>query len=238
MTTFVLVAGAFHGAWAWEKVQRLFEADGHTVHAVDLTGQGAKAELATPDTNVSTHIDDVVQVIEGADLHNVVLVGHSYSGIVVTGAADRVRDRIAHIVYTDATVPTDGMSAADYAGPTITQAALDAANGDWRVDNFFPISKFGPFADADAQARFAAKLVKHPMASLFEKVRLEKQPIERRTFVRSTLDPMAIFDAFAAHAKTAPDWEYYEIRTGHNAMLTAPDELAAILLSIEKATGE
>ena len=232
MTTFVLVAGAFHGAWAWDHVKRLLEADGHIVHAVDLTGQGAKIALATPQTNLSTHVDDVVRTIEDEDLHDVVLVGHSYSGIVVTGAADRVRDRIAHVVYTDATVPTDGRSAEDYAGPVMTKAALDAANGDWRVGNFFPIAKFGPFADADAQARFVAKLVKHPMATFFEKVRLEHPPIERRTFVRSTLDPMALFDAFAAHARAAPDWEYHEIRTGHDAMLTEPETLARILGAI------
>ena len=232
MTTFVMVAGAFHGAWAWERVQRVLEAEGHAVHAVDLTGQGAKTELATPQTNLSTHIGDVVKVIEGENLHDVVLVGHSYSGMVVTGAADKLSGRVAHIVYTDATVPADGMSAADYAGPALTQASLAAANGDWQVGNFFPMSKFGPFADADAQERFTAKLVKHPMASFFEKIRLQNPPVARRTFVRSTLDPMALFDSFAANAKASPDWDYYEIRTGHDAMLTAPDELAAILRSV------
>ncbi len=233
MTNFVLVAGAFHGAWAWEKVRPLLEAQGHVVHAVDLTGQGEKIGLATPDTNLSTHIDDVVRVIETENLSDVVLVGHSYSGLVVTGAADKVIRRVAHIVYTDATVPADGLSAADYAGPTLTQAALAAANGDWQVDNFFPIAKFGPFADVRAQESFTAKLVKHPMASFFEKIRLENPPVRRRTFVRSTLDPMALFETFAAHARMSPDWDYHEIRTGHDAMLTAPEALADILGSIE-----
>lgn len=234
MTTFVLVAGAFHGAWAWESVANLLERDGHRVYAVDLTGQGALEHLATPETSLSTHIDDVVKVIERADLHDIVLVGHSYSGIVVTGAADRVRDRIAVLVYLDATVPTHGMSAADYAGTALTQVALETAAGDWRVANFFPVAKFGPFADAEAQALFSSKLVKHPMATFFEKIRLDNPPVERRSFIRSTRDPMAIFDTFAAHARAAPDWIYHELATGHDAMLTAPDDLAAILLSLSR----
>ena len=149
-------------------------------------------------------MDDVRQVIEAANLRDVVLVGHSYSGMVVTGAAD-------------------------YAGPATAQAALDPAAGDWRVANFFPIAKFGPFANRDAKMSFSEKLIEHPIATLFNKIRLDKLPVERRTFVRSTLDPMALFDAFAEHAKTSPDWSYHEIGTGHDAMLTAPETLAGIL---------
>ena len=114
-------------------------------------------------------------------------------------------------------------SAADYAGPALTQFAMDAAKGDWLVRNFFPISKFGPFVDAAEQAAFTSKLVGHPMATFFEKISLVNPAVERRTFIRSTLDPpMAIFDAFAAHARVAPDWHYFEIETGHDSMLTAP----------------
>ena len=233
MTTFVLVAGAFHGAWAWAEVVRLLEADGHAAHAIDLTGQGARAHAATPETSLSTHIGDVVEFVEQQDIRDVVLVGHSYSGLVVTGAADRMRDRVAHIVYTDATVPTDGMSAADYAGPAMTKTALDAAGGDWLVGNFLPLSKFGPFANDAAQAEFAARLGKHPVATFFDKIELRNAPVERRTFVRSTRDPLALFEAFAVEARTSPDWAYHEIATGHDAMLTAPDEVAAILAGVE-----
>lgn len=235
MTTFVLVAGAFHGAWAWEAVVRLLEAGGHIAHAIDLTGQGARAHAATPETSLSTHIGDVVDCVERRDLRDVVLVGHSYSGLVVTGAADRMRGRVAHIVYTDATVPTDGMSAADYAGPAMTKAALDAAAGDWLVGNFLPLSKFGPFASAVAEAEFAARLGKHPVKTFFDKIELRNAPVERRTFVRSTRDPLALFESFAAQARMSPDWTYHEIATGHDAMLTAPHELAAILAGVESS---
>lgn len=232
MTDYVLVAGAFHGAWAWDQVGALLTAAGHRVHAVDLTGQGARARLATPATDLSTHIEDVMRVLVEADLHDAILVGHSYAGLVVTGAADRAGDRVRHLVYTDATVPEDGKSAADYAGEAMTRAVIELAGDDWQVANFFPLAKFGPFADADAEAAFDARLVKHPLATFFEPIRLANPPIARRTFVRSTLDPMPLFEAFAQHARTSPDWTYHELATGHDAMLTAPVDLARLLVAL------
>jgi len=108
--TFVIVHGAWGGGWAFKEVERLLRADGHLVYRPTLTGQGERVHLSGPDVSLSTHIQDVVNVIEWEDLHDVVLVGHSYGGMVVTGVADRVPDRIGHLIYLDAMVPEDGES--------------------------------------------------------------------------------------------------------------------------------
>jgi pimeloyl-ACP methyl ester carboxylesterase len=108
--TFVIVHGAWGGGWAFREVERLLRADGHIVYRPTLTGQGERVHLSSPDVGLNTHIQDVVNVIEWEDLHDVVLVGHSYGGMVVTGVADRIPDRIAHLIYLDAMVPEDGES--------------------------------------------------------------------------------------------------------------------------------
>jgi pimeloyl-ACP methyl ester carboxylesterase len=109
--TFVIVHGAWGGGWAFKEVDRLLRADGHTVYRPTLTGQGERVHLASPDIGLRTHIDDVVNTILFEDLHDVVLLGHSYGGMVITGVADRIPERIAHLIYLDAMVPEDGEGA-------------------------------------------------------------------------------------------------------------------------------
>lgn len=106
--TFVIVHGAWGGGWAFKKVQQLLNADGHTVYRPTLTGQGERVHLASPEVGLETHIIDVVNTILYEDLHDIVLVGHSYGGMVVTGVADRIPDRIGHIIYLDACLPENG----------------------------------------------------------------------------------------------------------------------------------
>jgi pimeloyl-ACP methyl ester carboxylesterase len=108
--TIVIVHGAWGGSWAFRQVEALLTARGHRVHRVALTGLGERVHLATPEVGLSTHIDDVVNHLVFDDLKDVVLVGHSYGGMVVTGAADRVPERIRRLVYLDAFVPEDGDS--------------------------------------------------------------------------------------------------------------------------------
>src|SRR5512140_3425887 len=115
MATYVLVHGAWQGAWCWKKVVPLFQEAGHRVYTPTLTGLAEKANLLTPEVALSTHIQDVVEVIEGQQLRDVILLGHSYSGMVITGAVDRVPERIAHLVYLDAVLPQDGESMASIA---------------------------------------------------------------------------------------------------------------------------
>jgi pimeloyl-ACP methyl ester carboxylesterase len=116
--TFVLVHGATAGAWEWKKTGGFLAADGHTVHRATLTGLGERMHLNSPDVDLRMHIDDVVNLILFEDLKDVVLTGHSYGGMVITGVMDRVPERIKHVVFLDAAVPEDGMSLWDHFGGT------------------------------------------------------------------------------------------------------------------------
>ncbi len=109
--TYVIIHGAWGGGWAFKEVDRLLSADGHKVYRPTLTGQGERSHLAGTNIDLSLHIQDVVNVILWENLHDVVLVGHSYGGMVITGVADRVPDRIKHVIYLDAFLPENGESA-------------------------------------------------------------------------------------------------------------------------------
>ncbi len=136
MANYVLVHGGWFGAWCWYKVVPLLQAAGHSVYTPTLTGVGEQAALLTPEIGLDTHIQDVVNLIEMKDLQQVILVGHSYSGMVITGVTDRVPDRIGQLVYLDAVVPRDGQSIADTAPFLGTFLRREAnKNGDgWRVN--------------------------------------------------------------------------------------------------------
>jgi len=117
MADIVLAHGAWSAAWAWKKMRPLLQEAGHQFYAPTYTGLGARAHLATPDVDLSTHIQDIVSEIEFEDLNDVVLLGHSYGGMVATGVADRIGSRLARIVYIDAFAPKDGQSLFDLVGP-------------------------------------------------------------------------------------------------------------------------
>ena len=108
MANFVLVHGAWHGGWCWQRVTAPLQAQGHRVHAVTLTGLGERAHLLSPAINLDTHINDVINLIEAEELHEVILAVHSYAGMIGTAVADRMNDRIKHLVYVDAVVPKPG----------------------------------------------------------------------------------------------------------------------------------
>ena len=119
MATYVLVHGGGHGGWCYQRVARLLQAEGHVVYAPTLTGLGERAHLLNADVDLDCHIDDVAAVLRFEDLRDVILVGHSYGGMVITGTADRVPERIGRLVFLDAANPTNGQSLADVAGPVI-----------------------------------------------------------------------------------------------------------------------
>jgi len=128
--TFVVVHGATAGGWEWKRAGKFLTDDGHTVYRVTLTGLGERAHLSSPDIDLQTHINDVVNLILFEDLHDVVLTGHSYGGMVITGVMDRIPERIRHVVFLDAAVPDDGMSIWDLfggkgpAGPNIVDGFM------------------------------------------------------------------------------------------------------------------
>ncbi|MGZ0244868.1 MAG: alpha/beta fold hydrolase, partial [Alphaproteobacteria bacterium] len=114
MASFVLVHGAWHGGWCWRDVRRVLEEHGHTVFTPTLTGLGERSHLLSPDIDLETHIADVINLLVWEELNDVILVGHSYGGMVITGVADQAKDRLRHIVYLDAFLPADGESSATH----------------------------------------------------------------------------------------------------------------------------
>ncbi len=131
MATYVLVHGACHGGWCWRRVAELLRAAGHEVFAPTLTGLGDRAHLAHRGIDLDTHIQDVAAVLTYEELREVVLVGHSYAGLVITGVAERAANRLAQLVYLDAAVPRDGEAGLDLFAPEevaamrAVKAALD-----------------------------------------------------------------------------------------------------------------
>ena len=108
--TYVLVHGAWHGGWCWKYVREILEDSGHQVYTPSLTGLGDRVHMRNQNVNLSTHVDDIVNLIRYEGLSNIILVGHSYAGHVVSLVADKIKDKIKHLVYLDAVLPTDGKS--------------------------------------------------------------------------------------------------------------------------------
>lgn len=231
MTRFVLVAGAWLGSWAWDEVVPDLRAAGHDAHALTLSGlAGRQHEGRDEPVGQQTHVRDIVDAVERLDLRDVVLVGHSYSGIPVGQAAERIGDRLSRVVFVDSNVPTDGESFVS--GWPDGRAAVEASIAE--SGGFWP-----PLAAADCEgqgltdeqiARFLSGAVPHPGASLTEPVRLERPLGELpATYIKCLLDwPEPGPDV--AELLKSEHWRLVEMNTGHWPMFSQPHELAQILL--------
>ncbi|GIH23987.1 esterase [Acrocarpospora phusangensis] len=232
MSTFVLVHGAWHGGWVWQRVAPLLRAAGHEVHAPTLTGVSDRAHLLTPQVGLGTHIQDVVALIEAHDARDVVLVGHSYAGQVVTGAADRIGDRLTRRVHLDAFVGDDGEPAIDMLPADVAGHYRESVAGPgfgWLIP-VRSLSVLGVTERADVDW-LTPRLTPHPWLSYTEPLRLTgKGDGVPAAFIECT-DWMRVFTPHAERA-AARGWPVYEITTGHEAMVTAPDALADLLLEI------
>jgi len=237
VATFVIVHGAYGGAWSWNKivVPMLREA-GQTVHAVTLTGLGERSHLATPDVDLDTHIQDVVNTLFYEDLTDVILVGHSYGGMVITGVADRCPERLRQLVYLDAATPSDGQSLAD-SFPGRRQQLIEQAEreGDgWRI----PVNT--PPADQPAEITTWAtpRRALQPLKTFLQPIKLTRgETTLPRAYVYCTVDkdPSGPQAARAERVKNDPRWQYFELNTGHNLHYSVPEETVALLLELAKA---
>ncbi len=236
MATFVLVHGAWHGGWCWQRVARLLRAAGHDVYTPTLTGLGERAHLLGPTVRLDTHVKDVVGVLYYENLRDVVLVGHSYAGMVITGVAEQAADRLGHLVYLDAFVPDDGQSFNDLLTPTVI-ASFDEQSR--RVGSGYgipPVSNTFDITDEDDLAWLRPRLGMHPLATHLDPVRVS-DPRARalpRTYIYCTnpqapRDEPGTFTPFAARALADPEWHYVELATGHDAMITEPEQLCRLL---------
>lgn len=227
---FVLVHGAWQGNWVWEKVADRLRAAGHRVYAPSLTGLGERAHLASPAVDLETHVADVAGVIEHHELERVVLCGHSYGGMVVGGAADRVADKIAALVYLDAFIPEAGKSLWDFLPPEGAAAQRASAKDGWKIARI-SAAEFRVRDVADI-ARLDRRAVDQPLATMDQKSAVTGawRSIPHLVYIRAAGQPRPTFAQFADQVRADPRWEYFEVPCGHNVMLDLPDALSGILL--------
>lgn len=239
MTTFVLLHGAFEGGWIWQRVARKLRAAGHDVFTPTLTGCGERAHLLHPDITLATHVDDVVNVFEMEDLHDVVLVGHSYGGTVVTVVADRVANRVQHLVYLDASAPDAGQASTGAFAEGTDDKLAEMASGDDAFLPPLPLAAVGITDDADI-AWVEPRRRPHPVRTLHEPVVLSgATPSHAITYVEHTrneemvrlfgVNPLA---PFVDKAKER-GWGLARIDAGHDAMVTHAEEVAQVLTTLE-----
>lgn len=239
MTTYVLVPGFWLGAWAWRPVTEALRERGHTVYPVSLTGMGERALEARPETTLETHIDDVVGLLTSDDLHDVVLVGHSYAGIVITAVADRVPERIAQLVYVDTGPLPDGTAQNDFSPPEEQAANADlvATAGDgWRLPPppWAMLAADVPDVDDTAIEELTANSVPQPWATATTPVRLTGawETLPRFgilcSFTTAQVGELAAGVPLFQHM-AGDNWRYAELPTWHWPMFSRPAELAEIL---------
>jgi pimeloyl-ACP methyl ester carboxylesterase len=237
MMTFVLVHGAWHGGWCWIKVTRLLTDAANTVYTPTLTGLGERAHLARPEIDLETHIQDVVAVLESEELRHVVLVGHSYAGMVISGVAARAEKRIERLVYLDAFVPDAGQALLSFMPPERAEAVRKAAQTDgdgWRIPPF-PPERFGVTSPRDIEW-LQRHLVPQPLRTFEQPLAAPPPPPSKipRTYIYCSKPATGTFDQFAARFRDDRKWRFHDVKTGHDAMVTAAAEIAKILIADAK----
>jgi pimeloyl-ACP methyl ester carboxylesterase len=227
MATFVLVHGAWTGALIWRPVVQALRKAGHEVYTPTLTGMGERQHLLNRQIGLDTHIHDVLGVIDYEGLDGIVLVGHSYGGMVVTGVADAVPDKIAALIYLDAFVPEDGQSLFGMLPPDRPHATVP---GEEWLTVPLPAEAFG---NVSQQVRdfMALKGMPHPTACFSQSVKLTRgiDRVSRKTYVYCNDPQPTTFTPFYEKLKSRPGWTVRTLPCTHFVQLDMPDELAALL---------
>jgi pimeloyl-ACP methyl ester carboxylesterase len=231
-STFVLVPGAWHGAWCYRLVGDLLRAEGHGVFALSLTGLAERSHLGRPDIDLSTHIADVANLIAWEDLTGVVLCGHSYGGMVVSGVAECVRDRISSVVLLDAFIPENGRCALDYLPADRRAGFVRAADDHHGMIPPIPAAAFN--VNEKDRAWVDAKCTPQPFATFTEPASVTGalESIGRKAYVRATAYPAPHFDAVVETLRSNPAWRLRSLPCGHDLMIDRPAELAALLAAL------
>jgi pimeloyl-ACP methyl ester carboxylesterase len=239
MANFVLVHGAWHGGWCWQRVTAVLQKDGHRVHAVTLTGLGERAHLLSPSITLDTHIDDVISAIEVEELSDVVLAVHSYAGMIGTAVADRLSKRLKHLVYVDAVVPKPGESWSSTQSAATQQQRLAAAQASTRFSFPPPDPEVFGLHDAD-HAWVKRRQTPHPGNTYQAPLNFDVQRVAAvpRTFVSCTQPALPTIEPSRQRVKDPKFWDgawlpnskVVELKTGHDPMISEPAALARMLL--------
>ena len=228
MATFVLVHGAWHGGWCWARVARLLTRGGHCVFAPTLTGVCERSHLLTANTDLDTHILDVVNEMKWQGLKNVVLVGHSYGGMVISGVAEKTEKSIASFVMLDAFMPDNGQAVVDLLSPPVRAALFPDGRA---VGQTLPPRSAATFhVNEKDRAWVDAQCTPQPVKTFLQPLALTgaRERIAKKAYIRAAAYPSQYFDAGLATAR-AKGWRTYEVACGHDVMLDMPERLAEIL---------
>jgi pimeloyl-ACP methyl ester carboxylesterase len=219
MATYLLVHGAWGGGDAWTGIEKRLRLAGHEVHVAMLTGQGERAHLLSPGITLSDHIEDVTAMIDTRKLSDIILVGHSYGGMVITGVSAKRTANIRSLVYVDAFVPRNGEALWDIADEPSRKHYIDAQRDKPGLVAPFPGSP--------------PTLGRHPLLTLTEPVHLDggEKAITRRTYIYATRGTPTVFTKFHDRVKSESGWRVHSINTGHGVMYDDPDGLTTLLLA-------
>lgn len=235
MATYVLVHGGGHGGWCYQRVARIMRSRGQEVYTPTMTGLGERSHLLRPDIDLDFQITDIVEVLEFEDLRDVILVGHSYGGMVITGVADRAADRIGHLVYLDAANPVNGQSLVDVAGPLMAMARTGGRVVDGIELVLFPGDDpmhFYGVTDPEQIAWMKPKLTPHPWQCFEQKLVLTNEDavwkIPQTHIVCTSTLPGRDLDKLNASS----DGRVWDIDTGHDLMITEPERVSEMLLRL------
>jgi pimeloyl-ACP methyl ester carboxylesterase len=232
MKTFLVAHGAWSAGWAWKKLHPLMSAAGHRLLTPTYTGLGEREHLANQSNDLETHIQDLLSVIRYEELRDIVLIGHSYGGMVATGVADRARDRIAQLIYLDAFVPQDGQACLDLIPSDRRHRMLESvqAGDGWRVP-----PNPSPADTSEADLKWIAERRLPQSVKCFEmalRLRNDDLTLPRSYVYCTRVAPGDFFRPFAERAKSERGWRYYEIDASHSPFITAPETFAALLGTI------
>jgi pimeloyl-ACP methyl ester carboxylesterase len=233
MTVFVLVHGMWHGGWCWQKVAPLLRSAGHEIYTPTLTGLGERVHLRHEGIDLDTHLQDVVNLFEYEDLHAAILVGHSFGGTLAPAIADRIPERIAHLVNLDGPLPEDGKALKDLIGDYWDFFQKNAIDPDdkWRIQ---PIADWTFGVSGPDLAWMQSKLTPHPLKPLTTLITLTDTAARAipRTYIHCVEEAAAEEIAAEETKFNNLGWQYRHLPTGHDAMITMPEGVANLLLEL------
>jgi pimeloyl-ACP methyl ester carboxylesterase len=230
--TFVLVHGAWHGGWCWRRIADLLQKQGHKVFTPTMTGLGERSHLIDAKVNLATHITDIVNVIKWEGLRDIVLVGHSYGGCIISGVAEQMGDAIGSIVFLDAFVPENGDTLATKASQPVREAIAGLVEkGETAMK---PVSAAVFRVNEKDRAWVDAMCTPHPVATLTDKITISgaRDRIARKSYIRAKGYPSLPFDGFHERLKADAAWRVFELPCGHDVMVDMPDRLGEILVEV------
>lgn len=240
--TFVLVHGTWHGGWVWRDVRNRLSGAGHRVFAPTCTGCGERNHLATPEVGLETHIQDIVNVIEFEELSDIVLVGHSFAGVTITGVADRLRDRIRHIVYFDAIVPSDTRRSGVQRKPNGDVPDWFKTRAEKFVDGYmmdmweeYPVEMLVP-KDSPHVERLRRLITTHPAKQWTDELELKNGGWHDlpRSFIHCVGQTYRMSSEKMVGPARQPGWDFIELDIARDGMLTHPDVVTRTLSDISQ----